>query len=77
MYDQVCHFITLKLILFTLQNNTQSTKEKKSGSLKGFDGMKGEETARRLKLWGKNTVELKWHNWCIEKACYTYLIKTV
>ena len=33
-------------------------KGKKRGVCQGFDGVKGELTAKRIKLWTKNNVEL-------------------
>ena len=35
--------------------------------------MKGEMTAKRIKLWTKNTVECNWRTVHIEKICYTLI----
>ena len=40
---------------------------KKRGGCQGFDGVTGELTAKRIKLWTKNTVECNWRTVHIEK----------
>ena len=49
----------------------------KRGILKGFDGIDGSETHKRLKLWKKNSVELNWRTWGKERARYTFLRKEI
>ena len=54
-----------------------SEKREKRGTIKGFDGVKGEATAKRIQNWSKNQPEGKWRSWGIEKTRYTYLTKTL
>ena len=49
---------------------------KKRGGCQGFDGVKGKMTAKRIKLWTKNTVECDWRTVHIEKICYTLIHRT-
>ena len=49
---------------------------KKRGGCQGFNGLKGEMTAKRIKLWTKNTVECNWRTVHIEKICYTLIHHT-
>ena len=49
---------------------------KKRGDCQGFDGVKGKMTAKRIKLWTKNTVECDWRTVHIEKICYTFIHRT-
>ena len=50
-------------------------KNKKRGQCQGFDSVTGEQTAKRIKLWGKNEVGLNWREWAIEKIRYTHTSK--
>ena len=52
-------------------------KNAKRGSTQGFDGVTGEKTANRLKLWKKNNVSLGWRKWEVEKIRFTYMVKTI
>ena len=49
---------------------------KKRGDCQGFDGVKGKMTAKRIKLWAKNTVECDWRTVHIEKTYYTLIHRT-
>ena len=61
----------------SLFQNVEMAKGKKRGGCQGFDGVKGEQTAKRIKLWGKNNVELSWRNVRIEKLRYTLVHRTL
>ena len=52
-------------------------KHRNKGSTQGFDGVRGDQTAKRLKYWGKNTVSLNWRRWDVEKIRYTQIVKTI
>ena len=42
-------------------------KEKKRGDSQGFDGVRGEQTAKRIAHWSKNAVQESWRKWQVEK----------
>ena len=46
-------------------------KKSKKGATQGFDGVKGDQTARRICLWNKNAVQESWRKWEVEKIRYT------
>lgn len=52
-------------------------KNHKRGQCQGFDGVTGERTAKRIKLWAKNEVGLNWRKWALEKIRYTTISKTL
>ena len=47
------------------------------GPSQGFDGVKGEATAARIKLWNKNSVECNWKTWEVNWIRYTIITKSV
>ena len=49
----------------------------KRGCCQGFDGVKGELTAKRIKNWFKNVVESDWRKVHIEKIRYTLIHRTL
>ena len=49
---------------------------KKRGGCQGFDGVRGEMTAKRIRLWTKNSVKCNWRTVHIEKICYTLIHHT-
>ena len=49
---------------------------KKRGGCQGFDGFRGEMTAKRIRLWIKNAVKCNWRTVHTVKICYTLIHHT-
>ena len=53
-----------------------ANSKNKRGSTSGFDGIRGEKTAQRIRSWEKNQPAGRWRKVCQVKVEYTYMRQT-